>query len=89
MGSSIMKGMRATVRVRAALVALAMLALACAGPQPEQSVRSSGSEKANSDQPAAGGGASRDFTVTSFTGKDFTLSDQRGSPVVLNFFESW
>ena len=84
-----MEGMRATVRVGAALVALAMLALACAGPQTEQRTRSSGSEKANGDQPAAGSGASRDFSVTSFTGKDFTLSDQRGSPVVLNFFESW
>jgi cytochrome oxidase Cu insertion factor (SCO1/SenC/PrrC family) len=84
-----MEGMRATVRVGAALVALALLALACAGPQTEQRTRSSGSEKANSDQPATGGGASRDFSVTSFAGKDFTLSDQRGSPVVLNFFESW
>jgi len=83
-----MEGMRATVRLGAAVV-LAMLALACAGPRTEQSARSGGSEKASGEQPAAGGGASREFSVTSFTGKDFTLSDQRGSPVVLNFFESW
>jgi cytochrome oxidase Cu insertion factor (SCO1/SenC/PrrC family) len=89
MGSSIMEGMSATVRVGAALVAFAIVALACTGPQTEQSASSSGSEKANRDLPAGGDGASRDFSVTSFTGKDFTLSDQRGSPVVLNFFESW
>ncbi len=84
-----MEAMRATVRLGVALVVLAMLALACAGPRTEQSARSGGSEKASGKQPAAGGGAGRDFSVTSFTGKDFTLSDQRGSPVVLNFFESW
>lgn len=66
-----------------------MLALACADPQTEQTARSGGSEKATAEQPAAGDGAIRDFSVTSFTGKDFTLSAQRGSPVVLNFFESW
>ena len=30
-----------------------------------------------------------DFTVTTFDGNHFSLSEQRGSPVVLNFWESW
>jgi hypothetical protein len=30
-----------------------------------------------------------DFTVTTFDGARFSLSEQRGSPVVLNFWESW
>jgi hypothetical protein len=30
-----------------------------------------------------------DFTVTTFDGARFSLSRQRGSPVVLNFWESW
>lgn len=84
-----MEGMRATVRLGAALVVLAMLALACADPLTEQAASSGRSEKATAEQPAAGDGEVRDFSVTSFSGKDFTLSAQRGSPVVLNFFESW
>ena len=84
-----MEGMRATVRLGAALVVLAMLALACADPPTEQSGRSGDSTDPSAEQPAAGDGAIRDFSMTSFTGKDFTLSAQRGSPVVLNFFESW
>jgi len=84
-----MEGMRATVRLGAALVVLAMLALACAEPETEQATGSAGSGKATAEQPTAGNGAVRDFSVTSFAGQDFTLSAQRGSPVVLNFFESW
>jgi hypothetical protein len=30
-----------------------------------------------------------DFTVTTFAGEEFRLAEQRGSPVVLNFWESW
>lgn len=30
-----------------------------------------------------------DFTVETFDGERFSLSDQRGRVVVLNFFESW
>ena len=79
---------RTTVRLNA-LVALAMLGLSCAGPQTEQAVRSGRSTNQKTEQPSAGDGAARDFSVTSFSGKDFMLSAHRGSPVVLNFFESW
>lgn len=30
-----------------------------------------------------------DFTVTTFDGDRFSLGEQRGTPVVLNFWESW
>ncbi len=30
-----------------------------------------------------------DFTVETFDGHSFTLSEQRGTPVVVNFWESW
>ncbi len=29
------------------------------------------------------------FTVTTFDGDEFSLTEQRGTPVVLNFWESW
>jgi hypothetical protein len=29
------------------------------------------------------------FSVTTFDGETFSLSEQRGAPVVLNFWESW
>ncbi len=30
-----------------------------------------------------------DFSVTTFEGETFSLGEQRGTPVVLNFWESW
>ena len=30
-----------------------------------------------------------DFSVESFDGQTFSLAEQRGTPVVLNFWESW
>ncbi|HJR45535.1 MAG TPA: redoxin domain-containing protein [Actinomycetota bacterium] len=30
-----------------------------------------------------------DFEVTTFEGGTFSLAEQRGTPVVLNFWESW
>lgn len=48
------------------------------------------------DKPAAGSGGGsgkgdngHDFTVQTFDGQTFTMSDHRGQPVVLNFWESW
>jgi cytochrome oxidase Cu insertion factor (SCO1/SenC/PrrC family) len=33
--------------------------------------------------------AAPDFTVETFDGETFTLSEHRGTPVVINFWESW
>jgi cytochrome c biogenesis protein CcmG/thiol:disulfide interchange protein DsbE len=41
----------------------------------------------NQGQPLSG--AAPDFTVTTFDGEQFTLSEQRGKVVVLNFWASW
>lgn len=79
-----MKSMRATVLL-SALVAI--LTLACAVPQTEGARRAGNSTDAGAEK--EGAEAVRNFSVTSFSGDDFTLSAERGSPVVLNFFESW
>ena len=34
-------------------------------------------------------GPAPDFTVTTFDGREFTLSEQRGNVVVINFWASW
>ena len=73
-------------RVIPSLTALLIL-VSCAGA-------SRSSERAGRDgtRPPRGqvsGERAPDFTVTTFEGRSFTLSDQRGRPVVLNFFESW
>ena len=41
------------------------------------------------DPSAGGGGAAADFSFTTFEGDEFTAAERRGTPVVLNFWESW
>ncbi len=41
----------------------------------------------NQDQPTTG--LAPDFTITTFDGEVFTLSEQRGKIVILNFWASW
>lgn len=78
--------MKALLRL-AAVTALGALLVTCApiAPQRSEGVRISGTggDGRSSDR------AAPDFSVTSFEGKNFRLSDHRGSVVVLNFFESW
>jgi cytochrome oxidase Cu insertion factor (SCO1/SenC/PrrC family) len=60
---------------RIALPVLALvLAVACGG--------SSRDTEASADR-------APDFTVATFAGGTFSLAEQRGTPVVLNFWESW
>ena len=74
----------------AALVSVAlMVALsACAG-------ETSGNTSTGTETRPSGGtdeGATReapDFSFETFEGDTFTLAEQRGTPVVLNFWESW
>ena len=81
-----------SVAIRCALVlAAAGLALSACG-SPSATTRSDGT----STGARAGGGREErsseqapDFTVETFDGHSFTLSEQRGTPVVLNFWESW
>ena len=59
-------------------IVLAVLALFLAGACGGSSPRTEGS----ADQ-------APDFTVETFAGSTFSLREQRGTPVVLNFWESW
>ncbi|CAN5657049.1 hypothetical protein BH24ACT26_BH24ACT26_22950 [soil metagenome] len=57
------------------------------GPSSKSGDRSSRSE--NGDRDRAQSDAAPDFAVRTFTGETFRLAEQRGAPVVLNFWESW
>jgi len=41
------------------------------------------------ENPAEPENPAPDFQVTTFSGETFALGEQRGTPVVLNFWESW
>lgn len=45
--------------------------------------------KSRKTEPAPNADLAPDFTVTTFEGERFRLSELRGTPVVLNFWESW
>jgi hypothetical protein len=71
-----------------ALTAAGLALSACgdpAGPTRSEgtSTGAGGGREESSSEPAP------DFTVETFDGHSFTLSEQRGTPVVLNFWESW
>ena len=88
-------------RIIVPLIRLALAAAACAeegGGSPLQvEDRDSPAPATGGDdgKPAAGSGGGsgkdtgHDFTVETFDGQTFTMSDHRGKPVVLNFWESW
>ena len=57
---------------------------------PDGPTRSEGSNAgAGSGRGESSSAPAPDFTVETFDGRSFTLSEQRGTPVVLNFWESW
>ncbi len=97
-----MKPMRRT-RWASALLALALFgALACgeSGPRLEESSAPE-TKNTNRDQPERVSSSNPDvsseapedaapqFIVETFDGDSFSLAEQRGTPVVLNFWESW
>jgi hypothetical protein len=59
------------------LAGLAVMVLASCG-----TVRHPGLEGAGREEAA-------DFSFTTFEGDEFSAAEQRGTPVVLNFWESW
>lgn len=74
---------------------VALLGAGC-GPQSQGSQgaanREAGEPKAQAPSPERERSAPDrvpDFGVTTFSGSNFRLSEQRGAPVVLNFWESW
>ena len=79
-----------SVAIKCALVlaAAGLVLSACGAP--------AGSSRSGGTNSGAGGGSEKrssepapDFTVETFDGHSFTLAEQRGTPVVLNFWESW
>jgi predicted small lipoprotein YifL len=56
-------------------------------PVDEPPADKSPAEDSSSDEPSAD--AAPDFSFETFEGDDFSLAEQRGTPVVLNFWESW
>jgi cytochrome oxidase Cu insertion factor (SCO1/SenC/PrrC family) len=76
--------------------ALVLLTAACGEPQNETGAAG---DRTSMENEAGGSGTEartpkkptveHDFTVTTFTGKEFHLAEQRGTPVVVNFWESW
>ena len=58
---------------------------AAATPTQEPTTGGDATEPATERAP----GAAPDFSVTTFDGARFTLSEKTGMPVVINFFDSW
>jgi cytochrome oxidase Cu insertion factor (SCO1/SenC/PrrC family) len=55
---------------------------------PTQNARAPASaDESPADESSAD--AAPDFSFETFEGDDFSLAEQRGTPVVLNFWESW
>jgi cytochrome oxidase Cu insertion factor (SCO1/SenC/PrrC family) len=88
-----MRGRRSWLTIIFAGLALA----ACGGDSPQATDPAPATSATPTDDPAQNRNRSPDppanpapdFTVTTFEGTRFSLSEQRGSPVVLNFWESW
>jgi peroxiredoxin len=87
-------------RIIVPLILLAMAGAACSqegGGSPLQAndrdnpaPASEGDDKPDAgSEDGKGKDTGHDFTVETFDGQTFTMSDHRGKPVVLNFWESW
>ena len=83
-------------RLMAVAGAASVMMMACAG-SPSPTAQPGGTENGrpsqNDNEPSSGDQPSTDpapeFTVSTFDGAEFSLAEQRGTPVVLNFWESW
>lgn len=79
-------------RLAAAIAAAMLLVVSCGGPEtsPEAEPRSKAPPAGNDDSSdARSKDLAPDFSVQTFDGETFRLADHRGTPVVLNFWESW
>lgn len=93
---------RAAVRMLAGLAVAALVLGACGSAAPRATSTSDEADTAQTpeprrrddDRPGTGSRSKRpapehDFSVTTFAGDAFRLSDHLGTPVVINFWESW
>ena len=88
-------------RIVVPLILLALAGAACSDQgggsplQVEERDTPATASEGDGDKPETGSGGGNgkdtghDFTVETFDGQTFTMSDHRGKPVVLNFWESW
>jgi hypothetical protein len=79
-------------RLVAAIAATMLLVVSCGGPErsPQTEPRSNAPRTGNDKSSDAGStDLAPDFSVQTFDGETFDLSEYRGTPVVLNFWESW
>jgi hypothetical protein len=85
-------------------ISIALIGAACGSEDPEAAARGSSpppdaaapsTEPGDNDSGDQNGGDAEpedlapDFSVETFDGDTFKLSEHRGMPVVLNFWESW
>ncbi|MGH2777645.1 MAG: TlpA family protein disulfide reductase [Actinomycetota bacterium] len=75
--------------VMCAVTAVVVLA-SCGGPA---TTTETDAQSAPASSPSEGGSGTGipapDFSFETFEGESFSLAEQRGTPVVLNFWESW
>ena len=77
---------RAVVLCATAIIALA----ACGGSTTTPGANERSAPESGTPESESGTGApAPDFSFETFEGETFSLAEQRGTPVVLNFWESW
>jgi hypothetical protein len=85
--------MRAMMDSRLTVLALVGLLLAASCGDPSGTRAGAGDGGSSRAVSASGSGqpgsSAPNFSVRTFSGDEFRLSKERGSPVVLNFWESW
>jgi len=77
----------------ASAVAVILALSACAGEvssdSPDRGTDSTPAEGAGDGTGDRSASEAPDFSFETFEGQTFSLAEQRGTPVVLNFWESW
>jgi len=75
----------ASASVIAAILALSACAGEVSSESPDRGLESTPDGGAGDDSASE----APDFSFEAFDGETFSLAEQRGTPVVLNFWESW
>jgi cytochrome oxidase Cu insertion factor (SCO1/SenC/PrrC family) len=70
-----------------AVLVVLLVAVACGEDGSNDAPQGDAQGPASADEAPAD--AAPDFEFDTFEGEVFSLAEQRGSPVVLNFWESW
>ena len=79
----------ATASAVAVILALGACAGEPSGETPDRGLESTPDEGAGDGADDGAASEVPDFSFETFEGETFSLAEQRGTPVVLNFWESW